>query len=93
MNPPIPFPEHKVTRLSLIRRGETPRIFTIRYTTAKILKERSNEQHELWGCRFPGGSIALENLVTFESMSELEQHFERAGAYTIEWHDTDGDRQ
>ena len=87
MNPPIPFPEPRVTRLSLVKRGETPRRFTIRYTVAKTLKERSNEQHKLWGCRFPNGCITLENLAVFESMHELEAHFERAGAYSIDWFD------
>lgn len=89
MNTPIPFPESRVARLSLVKRGETPRRFTIRYSVAKILKERSNEQHELWGCRFPNGCIALENLVVFESMRELEAHFERAGSFAIEWLDSE----
>ncbi len=83
----IPFPQERVTRLSLVKRDDVPRRFTIRYSTTKILKERGNGTLHLWGCRFPGGSIALENLVTFESMRELEAHFERAGAYTIEWLD------
>lgn len=87
---PIPFPEPRRPRRPSPKAqpgGERPQLFTIRYTTARILKERSNEQHELWGCRFPCGSIALENLVVFERMAELEAHFERAGQYTIEWID------
>jgi hypothetical protein len=65
------------------------RLFTLTWTNSKLNLAPSEKQRkrEARGIRFTNGLIALDNGSTFERMSELEHHLEKAGTYTIVYDD------
>src|SRR5438270_729386 len=95
MTMPIPFPPH-ARRISADTDAELPafprlgtkskrlpKLFQITYDASRF---HLKQTHTLWGTQYPNGTIALENGVVFgDGLTELEEHFKRAGSFEVRW--------
>lgn len=84
-----------VTAMANARRAELPQFFTITYDGSKLPAKGKARQSFLqklqsWGTLYPNGGVTLDYGAYFpHGMTELKDHFDMSGIYTIVWQNGD----
>jgi hypothetical protein len=53
--------------------------------TPRLRRSDKIVKYSCWGTLYPRGTVSLDIGVVFTTMSELREHFEQSGKYSIRW--------